>query len=112
MSKRSADALSNFAAIRLKLEYVDREAMTCPNRELRKHSKIQIRQLADGIERTGFLVPLVVDEQLGLGTGQARLAAAAFLKLQILDDRPGNSNRSDSERLPITDHYRLICALV
>jgi hypothetical protein len=81
MSKRSVNTHSNFAAIRLKLEYIERQAIICSRRELRKHSKVQIRELAAGIDRAGFLVPLVVDEHLSLVTGHARLAAAELLKL-------------------------------
>lgn len=50
-------------------------------RELRKHPQSQIRELASGIGRIGFTVPLIVDERLSLVCGHARLAAAKLLEL-------------------------------
>lgn len=66
----------NFDAIRLVIEYVAPRRVWVRHRKVRKHGQAQIRELAAGIDRTGFNVPLLVDEELALVSGHARLAAA------------------------------------
>ena len=72
---------SNFNAIRLAIEYVSPGPLQVSRRKLRKHGKAQLRELAAGISRTGFNVPIIVDERLSVVSGHARLAAAEMLKL-------------------------------
>ena len=45
----------------------------------RTHSKKQIRQIADSIERFGFTNPILVDENNAVLAGHCRLAAAKLL---------------------------------
>ena len=53
-----------------------------PNpRNVRTHSKNQIRQIADSIVAFGFVVPIVVDENNTILLGHGRLAAATDLGL-------------------------------
>ena len=79
----SSSALSrpNFDGIRLAIEYVATRRVWLRRRQLKLHSKGKIRKIADGIDRTGFNVPLLVDDELGLVSGHARLAAAELLGL-------------------------------
>jgi ParB/RepB/Spo0J family partition protein len=48
----------------------------------RTHSKKQIRQIADSIERFGFTNPILVDEGNSVLAGHGRLAAAKLLGLR------------------------------
>ncbi len=80
--QRSTRSRINFDAIRLEIEYVATRRVWARHRQLKKHGAAQIRKLADGIDRHGFLVPLIVDEELGLISGHARLAAAELLNLE------------------------------
>ena len=75
---------TNFGALRLAIEYVLRSQIGASRRQMRKHGKAQIRELAAGIDRTGFNVPLLVDDDLGLVSGHARLAAAELLGLDAV----------------------------
>jgi DNA modification methylase len=54
-----------------------------PNpRNVRTHSKRQIRQIADSIGAYGFTVPVLVDEEFVLLAGHGRLEAAKLLGLK------------------------------
>jgi ParB-like chromosome segregation protein Spo0J len=54
-----------------------------PNlRNARRHSKKQIRQLADSITAFGFLVPVLIDDTGVVIAGHGRFAAAKLLGLQ------------------------------
>lgn len=48
----------------------------------RTHSKKQIRQIADSIERFGFTNPILIDEKNAVLAGHGRLAAAKLLGLR------------------------------
>jgi DNA modification methylase len=48
------------------------------------HSKKQIAQLARGIERFGFIVPVVVDEDLVIQAGHGRVEAGKTLRLKTV----------------------------
>jgi DNA modification methylase len=74
----------NFDGIRLFIEYVSPAAISVPRRELRKHSKSDIKRLAAGMDGFGNNVPSLVDENLGLVSGYARLAAAKLLGLDTV----------------------------
>jgi DNA modification methylase len=57
-------------------------ASLTPNpKNARVHSKKQISQIAASIERFGFLVPIVVDEQRMIAAGHGRFEAAKKLRL-------------------------------
>lgn len=77
----SRNPRSNFDAIRLAIEYVPRRELQATRRKLRKHSKAQIRELAAGINRSGFNIPVIVDDELNIVSGHARVAAAGELGL-------------------------------
>ncbi len=47
----------------------------------RRHSKDQIRRLAEAIQEFGFVVPILVDEHNGVLAGHARLEAAKKLNM-------------------------------
>ena len=51
-------------------------------RNVRVHSKRQIRQIADSIEKFGFAVPVVIDEENVILAGHGRLEAALMLGLK------------------------------
>src|SRR5215207_1058634 len=53
-------------------------------RNARTHSKKQIRQIADSIERFGFTNPVLVDEAGTILAGHGRLAAAKLLGLSTV----------------------------
>ena len=53
-------------------------------RNVRTHSKKQIRQIADSIIAYGFTVPVLVDEKFVLLAGHGRLGAAKLLGLKKL----------------------------
>jgi DNA modification methylase len=72
----------NFDAIRLHIEYVSPGDITVERRGLHKHSRALIKKLAAGIDRTGPIIPLIVDEQLGLVVGHDRLKAMLALGLE------------------------------
>ncbi len=48
----------------------------------RTHSKKQIRQIADSIERFGFVNPVLIDENNQIIAGHGRVAAAKLLGWQ------------------------------
>ena len=48
----------------------------------RTHSKKQIRQIADSMERFGFTSPILVDDAGGIVAGHGRVAAAKLLGLE------------------------------
>lgn len=72
----------NFDAIRLKIEYVSPAQVTAERRSHHKHSKALIKKLAAGIDRSGPILPLIVDEALGLVLGHERLEAMLLLGLE------------------------------
>jgi len=53
-------------------------------RNARKHSKKQIRQIADSIERFGFTNPILVDDDDMILAGHGRVAAAALLGIETV----------------------------
>ena len=52
------------------------------DRNPRKHSDAQVKQIAKSMQRFGFLNPLLVDEKAGLIAGHGRLLAARLLRLK------------------------------
>ena len=52
------------------------------DRNPRKHSDAQVKQIANSMQRFGFLNPLLVDEKAGLIAGHGRLLAARLLRLK------------------------------
>lgn len=69
----------------LHIEYVRIDALRDNARSARRHSKKKIAQLADSIEKLGFNVPLIIDQQSTILAGHARVVAA---KLVGMDEVP------------------------
>lgn len=66
----------NFDGIQLCIEYVNPNSVSVTRRELKEHSKASIRKLAAGMDRYGFNVPILTDEDRSVVSGCARLLAA------------------------------------
>ena len=65
----------------LQIEYTPIYALRAQRQNARTHSKRQIRQIADLIERFGFCNPILVDDDLTILAGHGRVAAADLLNL-------------------------------
>ena len=75
---------SRFDNVRLHVEYVDRSSLRDDFRRTKLHSTRQLKKLAASINRTGFNVPVLVDDNLSIISGHARVEAAAFVGLDKL----------------------------
>ncbi len=53
-------------------------------RNARKHSKAQIRQIADSIERFGFTNPVLISDANEIIAGHGRVAAAKLLGMETV----------------------------
>ncbi|MER9352003.1 ParB/Srx family N-terminal domain-containing protein [Mesorhizobium sp. M0514] len=62
-----------------KITTVSMDALTPYRNNARTHSKKQIRQIADSIEKFGFTNPVLVDEKNNVLAGHGRLSAARLL---------------------------------
>ena len=60
------------------------DALTPYAQNARTHSKKQIRQIADSIERFGFTNPILVDGAGGVVAGHGRIEAAKLLGMEIV----------------------------
>jgi len=67
---------SNFAGIRLKIEYLPIEALNAPQAETRKPSAAQEKRIADSIKAFGFFAPAVIYGENVIACGAARVRAA------------------------------------
>ncbi len=65
----------------LAITYLNLTALTPDKRNARKHPKKQIRALIRSIERFGWTVPILIDDNCNIIAGHARLEAAKLLKL-------------------------------
>ena len=68
----------------LQIKYVSPDELRPYAGNARTHSKKQIRQVADSIERFGFTNPIIVSEDNQVIAGHGRLAAAKLLGLTSL----------------------------
>jgi DNA modification methylase len=66
----------------LKITYQDPAALRPRATNPRTHSKKQIRQIADSIERFGFTNPVLIDRAGGIVAGHGRVAAAMLLGME------------------------------
>jgi DNA modification methylase len=82
----AAHHLLNDTIRALKLVPINR--LTPYSGNARKHSRKQIRQIADSIERFGFNNPVLVDEAGGIIAGHGRVAAAELLGLKEIPTLP------------------------
>jgi DNA modification methylase len=68
----------------LNIRYRPLEDLSPSKRNARTHSKKQIRQIAESIEKFGFTNPILVARDGSVVAGHGRLGAAAFLKLETV----------------------------
>ena len=68
----------------LKVEYRDPKVLKPYDRNARTHSKKQIRQIADSIERFGWTNPVLIDGQDQIVAGHGRVAAAKRLGIEAV----------------------------
>lgn len=68
----------------LKIEYLPLDRLTESPTNSRKHTRSQIRKIADSIVAFGFLVAIVIDEYFVVLAGHGRLAAARLLGLDTV----------------------------
>lgn len=66
----------------LEISKIKTDQIRPSKRNARTHTKKQIRQVAESIRRFGFLVPVIVDDNLSVIAGHARLEAAKILGLK------------------------------
>ncbi len=69
---------------RLKITHQSPAALRPRATNPRTHSKQQIRQIADSIERFGFTNPILVDDAGGIVAGHGRIEAAKLLGMEIV----------------------------
>ena len=67
---------------RLKVTYVSPESLEPRAHNPRTHTKKQVRQIAESIERFGFNNPILVDRASGIVAGHGRVAAAKRIGLR------------------------------
>ncbi|WP_375427838.1 site-specific DNA-methyltransferase, partial [uncultured Sphingomonas sp.] len=67
--------------VRLHIEYLDLASIGVSRRTTNKHNARQIKKLAGAIDRSGFNVPVLVDDEPSIVSGHTRLAAAKLLGL-------------------------------
>lgn len=75
---------SRYDNVRLHVEYVEIGCLRAGRRKTKQHSARQIKKLAAAINRTGFNVPVMVDDDLSIISGHARVAAAKLVGLATL----------------------------
>src|SRR4051794_20844118 len=66
---------------RAQIEYLPVTMLTPWPKNARTHSKRQVRQIADSIQRFGFTNPVLIDQDKSILAGHGRLEAAALLGL-------------------------------
>ncbi len=66
----------------LTVTYQRVDALTPYAQNARTHSKKQIRQIADSIERFGFTNPVLIDRVGGIVAGHGRIEAAKLLGIE------------------------------
>lgn len=64
-----------------KIEMLPVDTLASWKRNARTHSRKQIRQIADSIERFGFTSPVLIDDDNAILAGHGRVAAARLIKL-------------------------------
>jgi DNA modification methylase len=72
---------SNYAGVKLGIEYVPLDQLQHPANETRTHSKAQLRKIARSIAEHGFVVPVCVYGANIIATGNARVRAAKIAGL-------------------------------
>ena len=89
----------------LQIEYTPIYALRAQRQNARTHSKRQIRQIADSIERFGFCNPILVDDDLTILAGHGRVAAAQLLNLTTVPTvRLSHLSEADKRAYVIADN--------
>jgi len=68
----------------LQIRQVALASLKPPPRKARKYSSKHLAQIEASIRQRGFLVPIIVDEEMGIVCGVARYLAAKTIKLQTV----------------------------
>jgi ParB-like nuclease domain len=79
-SRKRAES-GTFDSVNRSIELVPVEQLLPYKANARTHSRKQIRQIANSIERFGFANPILVDDQNGIIAGHGRVEAAKLLGL-------------------------------
>lgn len=66
------------------IEMVDPAMLSVPPGHARKHGKRQVEQIAAVIDRVGFVVPIVIDNDNMIAAGVGRLQAALLRQLELV----------------------------
>ncbi len=77
-------ALKNFPFAPMALEYVVTALLQTYRRQVRRHAQSKIRRLAKFIEKSGVIVPLVIDKDNFVILGNARLQALKLLGVESI----------------------------
>ena len=75
------DRLTNFAGIRVQVEYLPTDQLRPADNVTRRHTRVQLRKLAQGIAEHGFIVPVTVYGANIIASGHARWEAAKLAGL-------------------------------
>ena len=89
----------------LQIEYTPIYALHAQRQNARTHSKRQIRQIADSIERFGFCNPILVDDDRTILAGHGRVKAAELLGLaNVPTVRLSHLSEADKRAYVIADN--------
>ena len=80
-SATALNRVSNFAGLKIAVEYVSIARLKQPPHATRRHAKQQIRRIARSIVEHGFVVPITVYADYVIASGAARVAAAGIAGL-------------------------------
>ena len=87
------------------LEHIAVADLRPAKRNVRTHSKKQIRQISRSIDKVGFTNPLIIDEQNGVLAGHGRLAAAKEMGLvEVPCIRLSDVSEADRRTYAIADN--------
>ena len=68
----------------LRISYKDPAQLRCRDRNPRRHSPKQIRQIAASIKEFGFVNPVLIDGSNGIIAGHGRVEAAKLLGMTAI----------------------------
>jgi ParB-like chromosome segregation protein Spo0J len=89
----------------LQIEYTPIYALRAQRQNARTHSKRQIRQIADSIQRFGFCNPILVDDDRTILAGHGRVKAAELLGLaEVPTVRLSHLSDADKRAYVIADN--------
>jgi len=89
----------------LHIEYTPIYALRAQRQNARSHSKRQIRQIADSIERFGFCNPILIDDDRTILAGHGRVKAAELLGLaEVPTVRLSHLSDADKRAYVIADN--------